>query len=184
MKKEETAITLANEGMHNQEIYKLMKEMLDTHTFKRGRLYHLVIMGSNQIKPYQEALKAIVRKLKLNKIDSKWKACIEIDEVKGLHMHVFILCEAFYFDSGKILNHSPSDKNGWLLEMMQKRELTYKIAAPASPLHWTKVGKQLQYGRLNTPERLADCKLWISYLVKARSKPEDISQIYYSSRNK
>jgi hypothetical protein len=184
MKKEETSITLANGGMHNQEQYKLMKDMLDTHSYMRARLYHLVMMNSNQVSPYQAALKAIVRKLKLNKIDCKWKACIEIDEVKGLHMHVFILCEAFYFDSGKILNHSPSDKNGWLLEMMQKRELTYKIAAPTSPLHWSKAGKQLQYARLNTPERLADCKLWISYLVKKRSKPEDIAQIYFSSRSK
>jgi hypothetical protein len=43
-------------------------------------------------------------------------------------------------------------------------------------------GKRLNYATL-AGEKLNDCIEWISYLVKKRSKPENLKYIYFSSRD-
>jgi hypothetical protein len=65
--------------------------------------------------------------------------------------------------------------------MMQKRSLTYHIAPPENPIHRTKLGKKLNYATL-AGAKLADCIVWISYLVKRRSKVDAMQRIYFGSR--
>jgi hypothetical protein len=65
--------------------------------------------------------------------------------------------------------------------MMQKRGLTYHIAPPHNLIHRNREGKQLNYATL-AREKLADCLVWISYIVKSRSKLDSITHIYSGSR--
>lgn len=177
MRKEETSITKINGGMHNQKEYAKLKKMLNEQAYKQPRLYHLVLMGSEQTKEYQSAIKALCFELRRKDIPCQWKACLEVDADKGLHFHVFILAEAKYINPCSILNHNAQ---GWLNIMMQRRGLRYYIAPPKSSIHQTASTKK-NYATL-AGEKLADCLIWISYLVKARSKPKNIRQIYFGSR--
>jgi hypothetical protein len=176
--KEETVITLANEAMHNQKAYRKMKDMLNNNTYTSPRLYHLVFMGSELSGDYQAAMKALCLELRRQDIPCQWKACLEVDAEKGLHFHAFILTEAKYRSPCAVLNHNAQH---WLNVMMQKRGLTYHIAPPVNPIHRTKLGKKLNYATL-AGEKLADCIVWISYLVKRRSKVDTMQRIYFGSR--
>lgn len=175
MKKEETVITLVNGGMHNQKAYRKMKDMLDNNRYKPPRLYHVVMMDSEHSKDYRAALKALCLELRRKDMPCQWKGCLEVDKEKGLHFHVFILVEAKYRNPCSVLNHNSQH---WLNVMMQKRELTYYIAPPANRIHRTKLGKQVNYATL-AGEKLVDCLIWISYLVKSRSKVDGMKRIYF-----
>ena len=94
MKKEETVITLANGGMHDQKAYSRMKRMLNSNHYTAPRLYHIVMMGSEQSRDYRAAMKALCFELRRQDIPCQWKGCLEVDKDKGLHFHVFILAEA------------------------------------------------------------------------------------------
>lgn len=178
MIKEETIITLTNEGMHSQKAYRKMKDMLNSNTYNSPRLYHLVLMGSELSNDYQAAMKALCLELRRQNIPCQWKACLEVDAEKGLHFHVFILTEAKYRSPCAVLNHNAQH---WLNVMMLKRGLTYHIAPPESAIHRTKLGKKLNYATL-AGEKLADCIVWISYLVKSRSKLDSMTHTYFGSR--
>jgi hypothetical protein len=178
MKKEETSITLANDGMHSQKAYRKMKDMLRNHTYTAPRLYHLVFMGSEIGKDYHAAMKALCLELRRQDIPCQWKACLEVDDEKGLHFHAFILAEAKHRSPCAVLNHNAQH---WLNVMMQKRGLTYYIAPPHSLIHRNREGKRLNYATL-AGEKLADCIVWISYLVKTRSKLDSMKHIYFGSR--
>ena len=177
MKKEEAAITLANGGMHSQKAYRKMKDMLINNRYKAPRLYHLVLMGSEQTKDYQAAMKALCLELRRWDMPCQWKGCVEVDENKGLHFHAFILVEAKHRNPCSVLNHNAQD---WLNVMMQKRGLTYYLAPPQNPIHRTGLGKKLNYATL-AGEKLADCLVWISYLAKRRSKA-NLPRIYFGSQ--
>lgn len=179
MKKEETVITLINGGMHSQRAYVRMKDMLINNEYINPRLYHIVLMGSEDLREYQSALKSLCAELAKNNIPTQWKSCLEIDNHKRLHIHVFLLVEAKYKNPCSIIN---GNEQGWLNVMLSKRELRYHIAQPKNPIHQTGKGKILNYATL-AGEKLADCLIWISYLVKNRSKP-DIEHIYFGSRKK
>lgn len=178
MKKEETVITLANEGMHDQKAYRKMKDMLATHNYTSPRLYHLVFMGSEVSKNYQDAVKALCLELRRQDIPCQWKACLEVDDEKGLHLHIFILTEAKHRNPCSVLNHNAQH---WLNVMMQKRGLTYYIAPPHNQIHRTGAGKRLNYATL-AGKKLADCMVWISYLAKRRSKVDSMRGIYFGSK--
>lgn len=178
MIKEETTITLANDGMHSQKAYRKMKDMLNNHTYAAPRLYHLVFMGSELSKDYQAAMKALCLELRRQNIPCQWKACLEVDAEKGLHFHAFILTEAKYRSPCAVLNHNAQH---WLNVMMLKRGLTYHIARPVSPIHLGKDGQKWNYATL-AGEKLADCIVWISYLVKRRSKVESGRGTYFGSK--
>ena len=178
MRKEETVITLANDGMHNQKAYRKMKDMLSNNSYTSPRLYHLVFMRSEHSDDYQAAMKAVCFELRRNDIPCQWKGCLEVDDTKGLHFHVFVLTESKHRSPCSILNHN---SQGWLNVMMQKRGLTFKIAPPQSPIHLNKKEKKLNYATL-AGAKLADCIIWISYLVKRRSKVDSMRNIYSGSK--
>lgn len=104
--------------------------------------------------------------------------CVDVDDERGLAFPVFILAEAKHRNPCSILNHNAQH---WLDVMMQKRELTYYIAPPANPILRTKLGKRANYATL-AGEKLADFIVWISYLVKSRSKLDSMTHIYFGSR--
>lgn len=127
---------------------------------------------------HQAAMKALCLELRRQDIPCQWKACLEVDAEKGLHFHIFILAEAKHRSPCAVLNHNSQH---WLNVMMQKRGLTYYIAPPHNLIHRNREGKRLNYATL-AGEKLADCIVWISYLVKRRSKLDSMTHIYFSSR--
>ncbi|PFH08810.1 hypothetical protein BCF11_1185 [Collimonas sp. PA-H2] len=180
MVKKETSITLANGDMHSQKAHLKAEEMLTECKYLQSRLYHLIMMGSERKDEYQACLKALCFELRRKNIPCEWRGCVEVDETRGLHYHAFILVEAKHRNPCTILNHKGQ---GWLNVMMQKRGLTYYIAPPKSAIHQTRPDRELNYASL-AGEKLADCLIWISYLVKNRSKPTDITYIYSGSRER
>lgn len=188
MKKEETVITLKNGGMHNQPKYKLMKEMVDNNKFKEARLYHLILTGATDPAVYRATWKTVVEKLRDNGMPCQWHSCIERDgdkdiDGKGLHMHIFMLIECKDQNPcRRFLNHRSNSK---IEPIMERNGVKFYIAPPRSSIHRTKrKQRQLRYATLGSKEKIADCKVWISYLVKNRSKVAGMRNIYSASRDR
>jgi hypothetical protein len=179
MKKEETIITLSNGGMHSQRAYVRMKAMLNNNKYICPRLYQIVLCGNPDLKEYQSALGALCLRLTRENIPHSWKSCVEVDKNNILFKRIFILTEAKYKNPSSILNHH---KQGWLTVMLSYRDIKFAIVPPKNPIHRTKQGKQLSYATL-AGQKLDDCLLWISYLVRNKCKP-DLEHIYYGSRDK
>ena len=170
-----------NDGKHSQKAWRRIKSLLLNHDFLQPRMYHLVLMDEidwPDAGRFQKALKALCRKLTVEGIDCQWRACIERDEEKGLHFHVFILVEAKYFNPCSVIN---TTKTGWLTTMLKSKAMTFNLAPPRAAMHRTHEGKQLNYATL-AGAKLDDCIERLSYLVKTRSKPLDMRTIYFSSR--
>jgi hypothetical protein len=64
---------------------------------------------------------------------------------------------------------------------MQKRKLSYYIAPLENPMHRARLGKRVNYATLGG-EKLIDCLVWISYLVKSRSKVGGLKRTYFGSQ--
>lgn len=185
MRRDTTGILERNGSMHRQKQYRQIKAMLEGHGYKRPRLYHLVLMDDIEgggAARFLTALKAICLKLRQNDITTRWRACLERDDEKGLHFHVFLLVDATEKNPCAIIN---TKKEGWLRTMLEKRALRFHLSPPKADMH--RVGGTVQGRRKNyaslAGDKLADCIEWISYLAKARSKPDDIRGIYFSSRD-
>lgn len=203
MRKETTGILDRNGGMHRQKQYRQIKAMLKGHGYKRPRLYHLVLMdaiGAENASPYLNAVKALCLHLRTFDIPTRWRAALERDDEKGLHMHVFLLVDATAHDAGLIINPYKGTAGtktrtrkggtrrptpGWLRDMLDRRGITLYLSQPKADMHrvgGTAEGKRKNYASI-AGDKLADCQEWLSYLVKARSKPDDIRNIYFSSRD-
>jgi hypothetical protein len=203
VRKETTSILDRNGGMHRPKQYRQIKAMLEGHGYKRPRLYHLVMMdaiGAEDASPYLNAIKALCLYLRSLDIPTRWRAALERDDKKGLHVHVFLLVDATAHNTDLIINpyKSPLRKKtrtkkggarkptpGWLWDMLERRGITLYLSQPKADMHrvgGTAEGKRQDYASIAS-DKLADCQNWLSYLVKARSKPEDIRNIYFSSRD-
>lgn len=188
MRKETTAITerASNGGMHRQKAYRQAKAMLFGHGYVAPRLYHLVFMDDIEALDatrFQKVLKALCLKLSTEGIAHRWRACIERDEEKGLHFHVFILAEGHSNKNPCAIINTHKEK--WLRRMLARNLMTFHLSQPKSDLHrvgGVASGKRKNYAAL-AGEKMGDCLEWISYLVKTRSKPQDMRQIYFSSRD-
>jgi hypothetical protein len=180
LKKISTRVTDANEGMHTAREFQKAKEMLEGCRYVNARLYHVSFKGSEQVKPYQTAMKTLCERLRRNRMPCQWRACIEADEGKGLHWHAYILVEAKKNNPDHIINRKST---GWLTEMVTKLELEFYLNPPQSRLHWDSSGEEKNYATLpkSKPAKLKDCIEWISYLYKVRSKFIH-RPIYFSSR--
>lgn len=157
--------------------------MLETHPYQSAQLYHLCFVGSTQVEPYKEAIKALVEYLRDRKMPCQYRAAVEVsdsEESNELHMHVFLLVEAKFV---KPIGYIHRKAGGWLKEMAMKKGIDFHINHPRDPLHFGKKGQQHPFATLppSKPEKLADCINWISYLYKARSKP-NFRQRYFASR--
>jgi uncharacterized protein YPO0396 len=182
-----TTVTSAhdNGGVHSTKQLKTAWDMLNTCSYKRARLYHICFTGATQVQPYLDALDDLMRKLR-KKTKAQYRAAVEVDsddeiESKGLHLHVFILIDAFSWNPDHILNRKAM---GDLYILTAKHCITFKLNEPRDPIHRAEDGSQLNYATLppSKPEKLANCLNWISYLYKRRTKSKDIKPTYYSSR--
>lgn len=180
MRKLKTKITEANEGMHDPVGYQKAKAMIENHEYIQARLYHLCFRGSTQVKPYQDAIKALAERLRDHDAPCQWKAALEEDNGEELHMHVFLLVEANRFIPDHIINRKSGE---WLDIMTLKKGITFMINPPRSSIHNPPDKSTKNFAKVpkTKKEVVADCVEWISYLYKARSKP-DLRQIYFSSR--
>jgi len=114
----------------------------------------------------------------------RWRAALELDEEKGLHLHVFILIENVVANPCAIItSNRKTGKFRTLGDIMDSHLLDFHIAPPRNRMHESATGKRLNYATLGSEEKKADCAERLSYLVKARSKPDDIRGIYFSSRD-
>lgn len=178
--------------------------MLAGHGYPRPRLYHLVLMGeieATTAAPFLKALKALCVHLRAFGIANRWRAALERDDEKGLHLHVFLLTDATVHNPDAIINtklsvaevqtRTPKGRkrkspSGWMRDMFARHGISFYLSQPKADMHrsgGTIQGTRRNYARPDSPERIADCIEWISYLAKARSKPDDIRGIYFSSRD-
>jgi hypothetical protein len=180
LKKIRTRVTDANEGMHSPKEFKKAKEMIENCRYKSPRLYHLSFKGSEQVQPYQAATKALCENLRRHGMPCQWRACIEAEEDKGLHWHVYILVEAKVSNPDHVINRK---RHEWLTTMVTKLGLEFDLNPPRNRIHWGADGQPNNFATLpkSKPEKIADCIEWISYLYKERSK-FDRRQIYYASK--
>lgn len=197
--KDKNGIEQWNGGMHDQRAYRKMIAMLHRgkEEYTSPRLYHIVLMGIMEgitTPELKGALKAICDQARLRGIDYMWRACLERDDEKGLHLHVFLLVESaikipnqFLLNDNKIKPiNKKRQRYRTLYDILSHRGISYHLAPPKAQIHrtgGTMRGKRQLYATL-AGDKLADCIEWISYLAKARSKPDDIKQIYFSSRDK
>lgn len=192
-----------NGGMHRQPAYRRGKQMLEKHGFKSPRLYHIVIMdGDAEGQPdsdrFLRAVKAVCRALRDQGIRHSWRSALELDDEKGLHLHVFILVENAPVNPCSIITSNantekrkrPKKPDGTLGkpyrtlgDIMRRNMLRFHIAKPQAPIHRTAEGKLLNYATLGSEAKREDCFQWISYIYKARSKPAHIRGIYSGSRD-
>ena len=184
-KKDETAITLANGGMHSQARYRAFKKIILNNDYQKARLYQLVLTGSTDPAAYSKAADAIARHLRKNDIRCTGKAAWEVDDDKGLHFHFFLLVEAQY---GKVDHWLSVSEDGPLKTMLRKLGVKVHIAEPKNDMHrvgGNKLGSMplYQYVSKSGP-KLEDALIRISYLFKLRSKDLTMKRIYYSTREK
>ncbi|QJE03740.1 hypothetical protein HH212_26970 (plasmid) [Massilia forsythiae] len=165
--------------------------MLNGHGFARPRLYHLVLLDDaaespTSVRRFQGVIKELCRKLRGEGIPVRWRAAIERDDEKGLHCHVFFLLDDVgMINPCQILNAKRYGLQALLGAMLAKRAMNFHLAQPKADIHrigGTRKGDRMNYATL-AGAKLDDCKEWISYLVKKRSKPSDLPTIYLSSRD-
>jgi hypothetical protein len=190
MQRDTTKITEHNGGVHSQRALARARSMLVGHGFARPRLYHLILVdhaseSPTSVRRYQGAIKALYRKLRQHGILTRWRACIERDDEKGMHCHLFILVDATVHNPCAIINAKRRGKEAWLYQMLAARFMDFHLAQPRACMHrvgGTAGGREKNYATLAGP-KLDDCMVWVSYLAKQRSKPSDIRTIYFSSRD-
>lgn len=184
MKKDGTYITdsVKNGGLHSQVNYRKAKAMLLTHPYVNGRLYHLVLTGSEDRDDYRWAIDRLCRELRANGMPVMWKAAYERDEKKRFHAHYFLLIESHHKIPCQWIRYR---KGEFLESLMAEKKLGFTIAPPGKEVHHYR-GKQQNYAHVpkKASPRLDDAVVWISYLFKARSKTEVEGQIYTSSTNR
>lgn len=179
-----------NEGLHSSRALARAKSMFVGHGFKNPRLYHLVLMDKAAESPvsvhrFQGVIKELCRKLRGDGIPVRWRAAIERDDEKGLHCHVFFLVGADLVNPCSIINTKRRGSQAVLHKMLASRFMDFHLAQPKADMHrvgGTIKGRRNNYATL-AGDKLADCEEWISYLVKRRSKPNDLPTIYLSSRD-
>lgn len=190
MRRDTTAIAERHGGVHNQRALARVRDLLVGHGFARPRLYHIVLLDHASESPtsrrrFQGAIKALCRKLREKGIPTRWRACIERDDEKGLHCHVFMLVDATAANPCAIINTKRQGAQAYLHKMLAARFMDFHLAQPKADMHrvgGTADGQRKNYATLAGP-KLDDCLTWVSYLVKQRSKPSDIRTIYFSSRD-
>lgn len=179
-----------NEGIHDVRQYKRACKMLDSHTFTNAQLWHMVVTNKEPKDRFKEdreaheaALQQVADKLRDSGMPVQYKTAYELCPDKGFHRHVFFLIEAKDHKPAGILRYRPG---GWLVETMARYGFGFYLAPPNRPIHRTKKGYQKKYAYVpKTPGPvLDDCKDWLSYAFKNRTKAGVASPVYSGSRNR
>lgn len=186
-KKIETKVTGGmNGGIHDTRAYKKACMMLD-HNYTHGQLWHMTLIPLPDSSPTREdfevALDRVAEKLRDSGMPVQYKTAYELCPKKGFHRHCYMLIEAKDHKPAGILRYRP---NGWIVEMLKGHGLGFYIAPPQNAIHRTRKGHQKKYAYVpKTPgAALDDCKEWISYPYKVRTKAGVAAPIYSGSRIK
>lgn len=185
--KYETLITRANGGNHNPPGTRKAWLWIEacSKEYKSPRLYHLVFCphreaaihaGFAGYRTNKALLKDLMQHLRRKGIRCSYRAAREIDEgPKGDHLHVFLCCESSEVNPIQVLNLT---LDGWLYQYAKDVGAYVHLNEPKDPIHSSQRYMSLPPSK---PEKIADAKIWISYLFKRRTKPE-AGEIYTSSR--
>lgn len=179
-----------NGGIHDTRQYKKACDMLDHHSFTNGQLWHMVVINLKPEDRFKEdreaheaALQLVADKLRDSGMPVEYKTAYELCPTKGFHRHCYLLIEAKDHKPAGLLRYRP---DGWLVETLSRYGLGFYLARPQNAVHRTSNGRQKKYAYVpKTPGAvLDDCKEWISYPFKLRTKEGVAAPIYSSSRKK
>jgi hypothetical protein len=169
-------------------------------TAKEARLYHLCFEELDELpdstderSPHERnmaMLHAFRQMAERDGIRCEWWAAREIaDSSKKDHLHAFMVIDAFDIKVAKLFN---TFEDGRIQQHCKTHGVEFNIFEPKDyqGIHGRNKYMALPYqgpGNRQTAlagERLADALVWLSYLGKARSKPEDdkSGQIFPASR--
>ena len=185
MRKITTPILERNGGLDSTRAYRRVTSMFKDLDFTSPRVYHLILMSEREIvdaEPFQKVVKALCRRLREAGIRYRWRGALELDDEKGLHFHVFFTVENQARNPCAIIN---TTRGGFMHRLTERHAMRFHLSQPKDDMHrvgGTAAGRRKNYASL-AGEKHADCMEWISYLVKARSKPTGIRNIYFGSRD-
>lgn len=159
--------------------------------YKEPRLYHICFQGGTNT-DHKEVLAATVRTLERASVPCEWFSAREIDSAKGEHLHVFLLVDSKNKNVNGILNRV----NGGFLKVECERRglLPPHINPPKNNifLQWSRripgMLKRPWYAQLPYlgpgnkltklgKDRLENALVWLTYIYKARGKPDMTTQI-------
>jgi hypothetical protein len=175
-----------NGGLHNQEEFRKGVEMLEfcAHSFRNPRLFHVCFTDA-PVAIYRLVIRRFCRGLKMQGIRYRWKAAIEHDLDKGLHMHLMIVLEGGRHQTHRFITSSSERgklENVSLLKKAVQHTLSdcslldYKVNPPQSRRPYAFI----QFNQ-TCMEKFEEAAEWLSYIYKARSKPE-AGTMYFSDR--
>jgi hypothetical protein len=175
-----------NGGLHRQEEFKKAVRMLEhcAHHFRNPRLFHICFTGAD-LPVYQLVMRRFCRVLTMEGVAYKYKGAMEEDLEKGRHCHVMIVLGSKYQtprfitskdERGKLEGESALRK-AWRHTTAECSFLDYRVNAPRSRKGITAF---LQFNQTNQ-DFFDEAVEWMSYIYKARSKPES-GTVYFSDR--
>jgi hypothetical protein len=175
-----------NGGLHKQEEFRKGVEMLEhcAHSFRNPRLFHVCFTNAS-LAVYRLTMRRFCRVLKAEGVNYRWKAAVEHDAAKGLHMHAMIVLEGGDRQTHRFITSSDEsakmDNESALRKAVRHtwsecNLLEYRVNPPQSrrPLAF------IQFNQSNM-EFFDEAAEWLSYIYKARSKP-DSGTVYFSDR--
>lgn len=171
------AILEANGGLDSARALDMALEILRHHDLRQPVLYHFVITGSESIPVYQATIKALVRRLRNYGCRTEYFGSFEVQPMKGLHAHCFLLIETSKKTPFAILDIV---EGKYLHQLATKKGLNpVHIAKPKNPMHGG------QFFARPVGEKLDDCEQWVTYAYKSRSKESVPSrETYFNSEFK
>lgn len=179
--KRSSAILDANNGgLDSARALDTAQTILKHHDLRQPVLYHMVVTGSESIATYQAVIKALVRKLRLYGCRTEYFGAFEVQPLKGLHAHCFLLIETSKKPPFKIMSITDGE---YLHKLALRHGLTNRIhiAKPKNPMH----GDQFFARPVASEGKLANCLVWATYVYKQRSKAKVPSrETYFNSEFK
>lgn len=155
----------ANGGLDSARALDTATGILKHHDLRQPVLYHLVLTGSEAVATYQATIKALVRKLRVYGCRTEYFGAFEVQPLKGLHAHCFLLIETSKKPPFKILG---INDGGYLHKLAVRHGLANRIhiSKPKNPMH----SSQFFARPVKDDDKLGDCLHWVSYVFKSRSK--------------
>lgn len=157
--------------------------------YREARLYHLCFEGKTHPE-HMKMLHALRQMATRAGIECEWFAAREVaDGTKADHLHVFMLIDAHGNNVWKVFNQFDDGQVG---QLCNDKDIKFAIFSPKDfqGIHGRNNYMALPYqgpGNRETAlgrKRLADALAWLTYLYKARSKPQNDEkwQIFPASR--